>query len=159
MFSAQKIVFGSLLKGYKTSRIFEIALLNLYPLRRDPNWSTDIIWSRNCDQSTKSDHNIILNWLVPTCRESFRRRQGNGHVPLIYDTPGLSRSADQRSRTHDSLAEEWLADHISLAAITSSFMYLCLVRLHISHLNPHDSAQHNILCMCKIAYAKHHKER
>jgi len=40
MFSAQKIVFGSLLKGYKKSRIFEIPLLSLYPLRRDPNWST-----------------------------------------------------------------------------------------------------------------------
>jgi len=48
MFSAQKLVFGSLLKGYKESRIFEIALLSLDPLRRDPNWNTVIFnqWKR-----------------------------------------------------------------------------------------------------------------
>ena len=47
MFSAQKIVLRSLLKGYKKSRIFKIALLSLYLLRRDPNWSMDSELLRN----------------------------------------------------------------------------------------------------------------
>lgn len=37
MFSAQKIVFGSLLKGYKIFFVFRHFSPFLYPLRRDPN--------------------------------------------------------------------------------------------------------------------------